>query len=181
MQGFAQERSDSRDAGWQFCNAESLTTIFSPINRRSIHLSEGQFIPNEDDGLFSSSSSDQGMLLASHTEHGKPWRGPYEMSRVDWRWAAQRGFYDPKTKLWNAAAGGYEAYDRQRALLRSARKGGSKQQTGPGATCASSAYEGGGDVELVERPLPFRTCCVAFDRVSAAASPGLHISSRDEM
>jgi hypothetical protein len=53
--------------------------------------------------------------------HPGPWTGPYEMSRVDWRWAAQKGFFDPNTRQWNAAAGGYEAYARQRAELKARR------------------------------------------------------------
>jgi hypothetical protein len=78
----------------------------------SVEAPEDLYDPNE--------SADQ-FAQASPSE---PWTGPYEMSRVDWRWAAQRGFFDPKTKLWIAAAGGYEAYARQRAQLKATRRGG---------------------------------------------------------
>jgi hypothetical protein len=37
-------------------------------------------------------------------------------SRVDWRWATTKGFYNSKTKLWNEALGGLEEYLRQRDL-----------------------------------------------------------------
>ncbi len=37
-----------------------------------------------------------------------------KMRRVDWRWAAAKGFLDKDTNQWNEALGGLEGYIRQR-------------------------------------------------------------------
>ena len=37
-----------------------------------------------------------------------------KMRRVDWRWAAAKGFFDKNTNKWNEEMGGKEAYIRQR-------------------------------------------------------------------
>ena len=37
-----------------------------------------------------------------------------KMRRVDWRWAAAKGFLDKKTNQWNEALGGLEGYIQQR-------------------------------------------------------------------
>jgi hypothetical protein len=37
-----------------------------------------------------------------------------KMRRVDWRWAAAKGFLDKDTNQWNEAMGGLEGYIRQR-------------------------------------------------------------------
>ena len=116
--------------------------------------------------------------LAVYSRTHAVWYGPYEMSRVDWRWAAQKGFYDPKTKQWNSAAGGYEAYARQRAQHKSARKPRSTESTLVRSTRESESTASNNDqnsealshssddfTSSVERPLPFLTCSVTFDQV----------------
>ena len=48
-----------------------------------------------------------------------------QMSTADWRWAAYKGYWDPKSKRWNDALGGLNAYILQRnarLLRRSNRK-----------------------------------------------------------
>ena len=37
-----------------------------------------------------------------------------KMRRVDWRWAAAKGFFNKQTNQWNEEIGGKEAYIRQR-------------------------------------------------------------------
>lgn len=116
------------------------------------------------------------------TDSTSAWSGPYAMSRVDWRWAAEKGYYDPQTKRWNTSKGGYEAYDRQRKKPKQNRKD-AKQQSAAQDTGSMSLntvhfsviFEGSNQDVLpatltrtgtwVERPIPFRTCTVAFDQV----------------
>ncbi len=40
--------------------------------------------------------------------------GSFHMTRVDWRWAAMKGFWDKDKKCWIESAGGQAAYIRQR-------------------------------------------------------------------
>ena len=39
---------------------------------------------------------------------------PQKMRRVDWRWAAAKGFLNKETNQWNEEMGGQEAYLKQR-------------------------------------------------------------------
>jgi hypothetical protein len=39
---------------------------------------------------------------------------PQKMRRVDWRWAAAKGFLNKETNKWNEEMGGQEAYLKQR-------------------------------------------------------------------
>ena len=88
------------------------------------------------------------------------------MSRVDWRWAAEKGFYDRTARHWIAETGGYEAYAKQRLSKRRRRPDAAE------ATCYDSSHASaqlGGEswttVTRVERPLAFATHFVAFEQV----------------
>eukprot|EP00291_Cryptomonas_curvata_P006553 CAMPEP_0172197826 /NCGR_PEP_ID=MMETSP1050-20130122/27713_1 /TAXON_ID=233186 /ORGANISM="Cryptomonas curvata, Strain CCAP979/52" /LENGTH=193 /DNA_ID=CAMNT_0012874511 /DNA_START=55 /DNA_END=632 /DNA_ORIENTATION=+ len=52
-------------------------------------------------------------------------RGPSNfvesMNTTDWRWAAQKGFWDPQRKCWNQSMGGMQAYLAQRNKRRAER------------------------------------------------------------
>ena len=43
------------------------------------------------------------------------------LSTADWRWAAEKGYWNPQTKCWNEEMGGAEAYIRQRNERKDAR------------------------------------------------------------
>ena len=87
----------------------------------------------------------------------------YEMSRVDWRWAAEKGYYDRAAKRWIAETGGYEAYSRQR-LLKRRRKLASKGISTV-ENQAISLAELASTTLAVERPLAFNTQGVDFEQV----------------
>ena len=87
----------------------------------------------------------------------------YEMSRVDWRWAAVKGFYDRTARHWIAETGGYEAYAKQRLSKRRRRPDAAEELGGESWTT----------VAQVERPLAFATHFVAFEQVLLRASSSL--------
>lgn len=127
--------------------------------------------PLLDVGLFEhyKPSNDGNIEHAHRYPQSTDWSGPYLMSRVDWRWAAQKGFYNPQTKQWNAAAGGYPEYARQRSQHKFRRRGAETKAIQPTDAILNSGSSGflcrTVQCERVERPIPFRTCSVTFNQV----------------
>jgi hypothetical protein len=67
----------------------------------------------------SCSSSSRSTQFASKedalaVEAASPEDGSFRMTRVDWRWAAMKGFWDKDKKCWIESAGGQAAYIQQR-------------------------------------------------------------------
>ena len=98
------------------------------------------------------------------------------MSRVDWRWAAKKGFFDPVARRWNTDAGGYAAYAREREMYKRLKQG----RTSRSGTVQRSERSSNDSVHLrqkksrdnpdtganvvVERPLSLQKSSIDFDR-----------------
>jgi hypothetical protein len=82
-------------------------------------LSEGKRL---DRGFDSQTSGDSDSLDTRNSGDGAHSdESSHKMRRVDWRWAAAKGFLNKDTNQWNEDKGGKEAYIRQRNERISAR------------------------------------------------------------
>ena len=59
-------------------------------------------------------TSDSKTKSKSDPDDGSSCTIPLKMRRVDWRWAAAKGFLNKETNQWNEEMGGQEAYLKQR-------------------------------------------------------------------
>jgi hypothetical protein len=77
--------------------------LLSPADQRKSHVSGKNYAAQD---LFKSPKKDLQPDIGDESLR--------KMRRVDWRWAAAKGFLDKDTNQWNEALGGLEGYIRQR-------------------------------------------------------------------